>query len=157
MLLWITLPGHPTTSGLTDGNNRGTTSITPLASDMPHCLKFANWNIQSLQPSLDQVKRTLNDPKEASVLGFTETWLNKDVSDTEVQIPGYKLVARSDRVHNTWGEVAMYVNESLPCDERDDLRHKDLEAIWIQITYPSSPPILGGHCIPTTRLPSKMV
>ncbi len=32
----------------------------------------------------------------------------------------------------------MYVNESLPCDERDDLRHKDLEAILMQITYPSS-------------------
>ncbi len=32
----------------------------------------------------------------------------------------------------------MYVNESLPYDECDDLRHKDLEAIWIHITYPSS-------------------
>ncbi len=60
---------------------------------MPAGLTFANWNIQSLQPSLDQVKLTLNDPKEASVLGFTETWLNKDVSDTEVQKTGYKLVA----------------------------------------------------------------
>ncbi len=69
-------------------------------------------------------------------------WLNKDVSDTEVQIPGYKLVVRRDRVYNTWGGVAMYVNESLPCDEHDDWRHKDLEALWIQITYPSSPPIL---------------
>ncbi len=87
------------------------------------------------------MKLTLNDPKEASVLGFTETWMNKDVSDTEVQISGYKLVARRDRVHNTWGGIAIYVNESLLCDE-SDLRHKDLEAIWIQITYPSSPPIL---------------
>ncbi len=26
----------------------GTTSVTPLASDMPASLKFANWNIQSL-------------------------------------------------------------------------------------------------------------
>ncbi len=88
------------------------------------------------------MKLTLNDPKETSVLGCTGTWLNKDVSDTEVQISGYKFVARWDRVHNTWGGGAMYVNESLTCDEHDDVRHKDLEAIWIQTTYPSSPPIL---------------
>ncbi len=49
----------------------------------------------------------------------------------------------------------MYVNESLPCDECDDLRHKDLEAIWIQITYPSSPPILVATVYRPTDSPVK--
>ncbi|CAB4024977.1 Hypothetical predicted protein [Paramuricea clavata] len=63
--------------------------------------------------------------------------MNKDI-----QIDGYKLASRLDRVRDTWGGVAMLVKEHIPFDERIDLRNDNLEAIWIEITYPNSSPIL---------------
>ena len=39
------------------------------------------------------------------------------------------------------GGVAMLVKQNLPFDERKDLQ-KDLEAIWIEVTYPNSSSML---------------
>ncbi len=111
---------------------------------MPTGLNIATWNIQSLIPSLDQVRLILNTPHEASVLGFIETWLNDTVSDNDINIHEYKLIACSDRDYNTWGGVAMCIEEDIPCEERKDLRHHAIEAVWIEITAPKAPPLLIG-------------
>jgi hypothetical protein len=117
-------------------------NIPSLAADLPSGLKFVSWNIQSLNAHLDQVRLTLNSPNEASVIGLSETWLNQNFMNKDIQIDGYRLAARLDRVSDTWGGVAMLVKENTPFDERIDLRHDNLEAIWIEITYPNSSPIL---------------
>ncbi len=44
--------------------------------------------------------------------------------------------------YNTWGVVAMYIKENIPCEERKDLRHHAIEAVWIEITYPKATPLL---------------
>ncbi|CAB4027323.1 Hypothetical predicted protein [Paramuricea clavata] len=117
-------------------------NIPSLAADLPSGLKFVSWNVQSLNAHLDQVRLTLNSPNEASVIGLSETWLNQNFINKDIQIDGYKLASRLDRVSDTWGGVAMLVKENIPFDERIDLRHDNLEAIWIEITYPNSSPIL---------------
>jgi hypothetical protein len=104
-------------------------NIPSLAADLPSGLKFVSWNIQSLNAHLDQVRLTLNSPKEASVIGLSDTWLNQNFMNKDIQIDGYKLTARLDRVSDTWGGVAMLVKENIPFDERIDLRHDNLEAI----------------------------
>ncbi|CAB4011779.1 Hypothetical predicted protein [Paramuricea clavata] len=107
-------------------------NIPSLAADLPSGLKFVSWNIQSLNAHLDQVRLTLNSPNEASVIGLSETWLNQNFMNKDIQIDGYKLASRFDRVSDTWGGVAMLVKENIPFDERIDLRHDNLETIWIE-------------------------
>ena len=128
----------PTSQIINTNNN-----IPCLASDLPSGLKFVSWNIQSLNAHLDQVRLILNSSNEANVIGFSETWLiNKNFMDKDIQVDGYKLAARLDRAGDTWGGVAMLVKQNLPFDERKDLQHDNLEAIWIEVTYPNSSPIL---------------
>ncbi len=41
----------------------------------------------------------------------------------------------------------MYIKDDIPCEERKDLRHHAIEAVWIEITYPKAPPLLICHCL----------
>ena len=92
----------PTSQIINTNNN-----IPCLASDLPSGLKFVSWNIQSLNAHLDQVRLILNSSNEANVTGFSETWLNKNFMDKDIQVDGYKLAARLDRASDTWGGVAI--------------------------------------------------
>ena len=108
---------EPPTSQSANTNN----NIPCLASDLPSGIKFASWNIQSLNDHLDQARLILNSSNEANVIGFSETWLNQNFMDKDIQADGYKLAARLDRASDTWGGVAMLVKQNLPFDERKDL------------------------------------
>ena len=88
----------PTSQIINTNNN-----IPCLASDLPSGLKFVSWNIQSLNAHLDQVRLILNSSNEATVIGFSKTWLNKNFMDKDIQVDGYKLAARLDCAGDTWG------------------------------------------------------
>ena len=49
-------------------------------------------NVRSLRGKLDELKIRLRDSKTIDVLTFFETWLQPNISDDEIQIPGYKSV-----------------------------------------------------------------
>ena len=48
----------------------------------------------------------------------------------DIDIPEYKIAAHTDRPHNRWGGVAMYIHNDIPYEEREreDLQHKHIES-----------------------------
>ncbi len=63
------------------------------------------------------------------------------MSDNDINIHGYKLIACRDHDYNTWRGV--YIKYDIPCyEERQDLRHHALEVEWIEITHPKTQPLL---------------
>ena len=113
-----------------------------LARDLPSGFKIATWNVRSLLPSLDQIKIVLNDCKEADIIGFTESWLTDSILNSSFTIPDYKNAARRDRNYTTGGGVITFVSNNIPCEERHDLRQTDIEAVWLEVKFPHSSPLL---------------
>ena len=126
----------------TANDNEDSSTLPNLSRSLPSGLKVATWNIRSLTPNLDQIKMILNDPKEAHVIGFTETWLQSVTLDSYLTIPGYNIAARRDRSYSTGGGVITYVADSISYDDRPDLIHNDIEATWILLNFPNSSALL---------------
>ena len=73
---------------------------------------------------------------------LSETWLNKDNYDNEIELPGYSITRR-DRRERTGGGVMIYIRENLVFNERNDL-HNSNEAIWIQVNRTRCKPLIIG-------------
>ena len=74
------------------------------------------------------------------VLGFCETFLNEDINDNEMEIPG--SLHRKDRQGKKGGGLAVYVAHQLVATRRQELEAEDLEELWIEIKSKSSRPFL---------------
>ena len=129
-----------------------------LCHDMPSGLKIVHWNLQRIAPhqgntKLDELKLLLSNPgKECHILGITETWLDANFTDSEIQIPGYNL-ERLDRVKvslpfpkNGGGGIAVYIDKNIPYLRREDLESKDIESVWIKLCPPKRPAHLVCFC-----------
>jgi hypothetical protein len=78
------------------------------------------------------------------VICITETWLNPDISDNEVSLPGYMLI-RSDRVIGKGGGVAIYINTKLSYKPSEIPELQNLpESLWIRIRGSGDATLLVG-------------
>ena len=73
-------------------------------------------NARSLKPKMDELRRQAKvcyEFPEACVMTITETWLNKDIPDSLLEIGGFSLI-RTDRNEHSWkgkaGGIGVYVN-----------------------------------------------
>ena len=67
------------------------------------------------------------------ILGLCETWLKEEISDQELNIPGYQLFRR-DRISEgprAYGGVAIYIKDNIVCNRRMDLE-TDCEILWLE-------------------------
>ena len=64
-------------------------------------LRVVYSNVRSLFNKMDEV-RMIASRYEPSILAFSETWLNAEVPDAAISIPGYML-ARVDRPESRGG------------------------------------------------------
>ena len=83
--------------------------------------------------------------KKISVLAISETWLDHEVSEGEVTIPGYRFLRR-DRAGKRGGGVGIYVHHTLNLKVDKDLDHPDIESIWVTVSNGHSTPLTIG-CI----------
>ena len=82
------------------------------------------------------------DDENIDVFAISETWLNSNISDDEVSIPGYQLF-RSDRtLLNDHGGVICHVKDSLSAVHRNDLNDDAIEALWVEIKPKYTKPVL---------------
>jgi exonuclease III len=89
-------------------------------------------NCRSLLPKLDEIEWLLSTAN-IDVACISETWLSKNVSDTEVNIDGYNIT-RKDRIGRSGGGVLIYSKQNLDIKERCDLVIGDnSEMIWIEL------------------------
>ena len=78
------------------------------------------------------------------VLFINETWLNNNVNDAEINIPGYSIL-RKDRDNGRGGGVAVYLKNTLNAMFRDDITNgSDIETIWVEIIIKNVGAVLLG-------------
>ena len=70
--------------------------------------------------------------------------MDNSVSDSELFIQGFTLI-RKDRDRNGGG-VCLFIKESISFNVRDDLRENGLEAIFVELLFQRSRPLLVGVC-----------
>ena len=92
--------------------------IAQIANDLLSMTTFTAWNIHSIDPKISQLAVMLNNPKESSIIGFVETWLNETVTNRKTAIPGYKVVGRRDRSYGAHGGVIVYSKSNIHCEDR---------------------------------------
>ena len=97
-------------------------------------------NINNILSKIDEL-RVIAKKSRASVIGITESKLDKTVLDEEINIDGYEL-ARSDR-NRHGGGAACYIRNDISFSVRGDFS-SEIENIFLDIFLPKTKPILIG-------------
>ena len=103
-------------------------------------LHLIHLNINSILSKIDEL-RAIAKKSRASVIGITESKLDKTVLDEEINIDGCEL-ARSDR-NRHGGGVACYIRNDISFSVRGDFS-SEIENIFSDIFLPKTKPILIG-------------
>ena len=96
-------------------------------------LKLGSLNMNSLLKNIEHIRYILSQ-YSFHIFAINESKIDSLVNDSEISIPGYKLVRR-DRNRNGGG-VVIYVQEHLSILVRNDLVPNNLEMICIEINQP---------------------
>ena len=103
-------------------------------------LHFLHLIVNSLLPKIDELRHIAKN-SNAAVIGITESKLDKNVFDNEVNIDGYEL-KRSDR-NRQGGGIACYIRKDLSFNLREN-SSPDVENIFFDLFLPKAKPILVG-------------
>ena len=98
-------------------------------------LKVVHPNVRSLRSKIDEI-RLLQELCNFDILAITESHLDSSVPDFHIEIEGLSFF-RWDRPQCKGGGCVLYYAENLTVIFRRDLSDKNLEAIWIQVNFPS--------------------
>ncbi len=80
----------------------------------------------------DEISNYLTNQISPTILGISETWLNKNTPDSLINIEGYSTF-RLDRKKSRGGGLVVYVPNTLKVTLREDLNNNQLETIWIEL------------------------
>ena len=116
-------------------------------------LHLAHINIRSLWNKIDVVKQTVLT-SGLSLISFSESWLNENIDDELIKIPGY-ICFRNDRswIENNsikkGGGICCYILENLCASysefETLNVSSRDIEILWISLTIPNCKKIIVGN------------
>jgi len=107
-------------------------------------LKIAHLNVCSIRNKIDEL-RVLQFICGFDIIAITETHLDGSVSDNFLYIDGMKLFRR-DGTKCKGGGCIMYCAKYLQTTLRRDLASTDLEAIWVQIKFPTTSALFSVIC-----------
>ena len=97
-------------------------------------LKIGHVNMCSLCPSssdkLEDLHNTLCINQQCDVIAVTETWLDGNISDKQVELPEHQ-VFRKDRDRKRGG-VALYINNSIPAKHLTDFDILGIEVVAVE-------------------------
>ena len=106
-------------------------------------LKVIHHNIQRLTRKIDELRFICKSlDSKIHLLTFSETWFDGEMSDSEINIPGY-TVFRMDRESKDGG-VAVYARNDISVIRRTDLEIEGVEGLWLEIILPKSRGFLVG-------------
>ena len=81
------------------------------------------------------------------LITLSETLTDKDITDKEVEIPGYQIFRR-DRPKGVRGGVAVQAKNDLKILRRHDLESSKIEGLWVEVFSPKSPSFLVDYAVP---------
>ena len=78
-------------------------------------------NVRSILNKRDELLAEVLISKP-DIIGITETWIHSEISDSEIQIPGYSVFRqdRLDTVNGRGGGVLLFVKAGFICIDRTD-------------------------------------
>ena len=81
------------------------------------------------------------------IVGLSETWANDNISDSELNSPGYSLYRkdRNNKFKSKGGGVALYINENL-LSRHEVLPDTECEAVWAKISLSKNSHLLVSIC-----------
>ena len=75
------------------------------------------------------------DDIKPHIIGITESWANKDITNAELGLEGY-VMFRKDRIGRRGGGVLLYIKDTIPAYEVQLQEEADCnEAIWCNCSY----------------------
>jgi exonuclease III len=117
-------------------------------------LRIGHLNIHHAANKLTDISSLLlNQGKNFHLLGLSESWLNTNIPDQELAIPGYATIRKDPSEPKQTG-LLLYVNESLTAKRLPYLENQAVESIWIEVKLKNCSPILMGFCY---RNPSERI
>jgi hypothetical protein len=122
---------------------------------LPNVLIF---NIRSSVDKVDELYALVSVTKSQLVL-VTETWLNDNIPDEVVQVPGMTLI-RKDRALNNGVRgrgVAVFVDNNIHVKHRMDISTSPFECLWVPILRPQwLPRAISRIAVAVVYLPPSM-
>ena len=95
-------------------------------------LKCVSLNARSIMNKKSELNIMVND-SDPHIIGITESWANKDITDAELGLEGY-VMFRKDRMGRRGGGVLLYVKDTIPAYEIQLREEADCEeAIWCKL------------------------
>ena len=82
------------------------------------------------------------DDIAVDVLTLSETWLDSNIQDSEICLPGFTLVPRDREGTKSGGGVAIYVRDGLPFHVRNNIGTGENECLWIELNRAKCKPTL---------------
>ena len=129
--------------------------VDQLIVDSHKGLVLTHLNIRSMWKKIDTVRTTFTNAL-IDVMGFSETWLTKNFSDSMVDIHGYTIhrldrsIANENGVVKKGGGIALYVKECIKTVpvSNDSLNTSSniVECQWIELCFAKHRNIIVGNC-----------
>ena len=107
----------------------------------PNHLWTVHYNVQSLRHKVDLL---FVEFSKFDVILFSETWLDKNNSSTELLFPSFHCPERKDRENEPYGGVIIYIKDSLSYVRRHDLEPDELECVWVHVKFCNYRNVLYG-------------
>lgn len=109
-------------------------------------LVFAHLNTRSVRYKMDEIK-LIAENEDIDIFTISESWLDENISDSEVNIPGFTMFRRDRKQHIVsdvgHGGTLCYVKDHINATYRNDLNNNsDIEALWVELKPRNVKPIL---------------
>jgi exonuclease III len=92
---------------------------------------------------LDEIITTFVINKAIDFICMSETWLHDQISNTLIEIPGYKEPFRKDRKDRVGGGVCAYVTDNIVSKRLDDYEPVDIDLMWIELSLQNKKVVVG--------------
>ncbi|XP_062601194.1 uncharacterized protein LOC134262888, partial [Saccostrea cucullata] len=91
-------------------------------------------------PKIEEIKILLQNKQDLNILGLCETFLNDNISDSELNIDGFEM-ERKDRILRAGGGIVVYISDNIRYKRRTDFEIGDIETIWLELNSKNSKPV----------------
>ena len=99
-------------------------------------------NTRSLRNKVDLLRLEQFDNIAIDALTLSETWLDSNIKDSEICLPGFTLVRRDREGSKSGGGVDIYVKDGLPFRVRNDIDTGENKCLWVELNRAKCKPTL---------------
>ena len=103
-------------------------------------------HLNKIYNKITDITTTLsNSGNPFHVFGLSESRLTINMPSCDLSIPGYSILRRDSKTNIETGLI-IYINDILSYKHLSHLDQPGVEAVWLEIGFSKSTPILVGFC-----------